>query len=91
MMTGRVGMIVWLYHLKHVKALRKYGNIHYVSKKMKYAVLYCDEDNSENIMRRLQKQRFTRRIDPSLLQEVPTHYKKKTENTNPTESASPSL
>jgi len=91
MTTERAGMIVWLYHLKHVKALRKYGNIYYVSKKMKYAVLYCDKEDSENIMHRLHKQRFTRRVDPSFLQEVSMLYKKKTEETQKDEIAMPIL
>lgn len=36
----REGLIVFLYHLKNSRQLRKYGTIHYVSKKMKYVVLY---------------------------------------------------
>ncbi|GGH74413.1 uncharacterized protein YlbG (UPF0298 family) [Pullulanibacillus pueri] len=79
MVTERTGMIVWLYHIKHVKTLRKYGNIHYVSKALKYAVLYCDAEESDLIIQRLKKQKFTKRVDLSYLQEIRTHYKKKTE------------
>ena len=79
MVTKRTGIIVWLYHLKHVKALRKYGNIHYVSKKMKYAVLYCDAAESDMLVQRLKKQKFTKQIAPSYMQEISAHYKKKTE------------
>ncbi|WP_249686066.1 DUF2129 domain-containing protein, partial [Bacillus velezensis] len=31
-------MIVYLDSLKHAKILRKYGNIHYISKRLNYAV-----------------------------------------------------
>jgi len=91
MTTERAGMIVWLYHLKHIKALRKYGNIYYVSRKLKYAVLYCDKEDSESIMNRLQKQRFTRKIDPSFLQDVSTLYKRKTEYEQKEETSMPLL
>ena len=42
METKRQGMVVWLHSLKQSKALRKFGNVHYISRKMKYAVIYCD-------------------------------------------------
>ena len=37
-------LIVWVYTLKPLKQLRRYGLIHYVSRKMKYVVIYMNEE-----------------------------------------------
>jgi uncharacterized protein YlbG (UPF0298 family) len=77
MASGRAGLIVWLHHTRHAKALKKYGNVHYVSKKMRYAILYCDADKRDAVMERLAKQRFTKRVDLSHLKELDNRYQKK--------------
>lgn len=50
MFGQRQSMIVYLHSLKHAKILRKYGNIHYISKRLKYAVVYCDMEQIEHMM-----------------------------------------
>lgn len=65
MFERRQGLIVWLYSLKHVKNLRKFGNIHYVSKKMKYIVLYCEMDRMEQLMEKISSFSFVKRVEPS--------------------------
>ncbi|MGV3487829.1 MAG: YlbG family protein [Tuberibacillus sp.] len=79
MLTGRTGLIVWLNNTKYVKVLKKFGNIHYVSKKMAYAVLYCESEKVEAIVQRLEKQKFTKRVDYSHLGELKTEYASKKE------------
>ena len=49
MFGQRQSMIVYLHSLKHAKILRKYGNIHYISKRLKYAVVYCDMEQIEHM------------------------------------------
>ena len=46
-------LIVWVYTLKPLKQLRRYGLIHYVSRKMKYVVIYMNEENIESNMEKL--------------------------------------
>lgn len=65
MFEKRQGIIVWLHSLKYVKSLRKFGNIHYVSKKMKYAVLYCDREQIDEIMDTIASFSFVKRVEPS--------------------------
>jgi len=65
MFEKRQGLIVWLHSLKHVKLLRKYGNVHYVSKKMKYVVLYCDMELIEQISEKLSSFSFVKQVEPS--------------------------
>ncbi|MFC4617231.1 YlbG family protein [Camelliibacillus cellulosilyticus] len=76
MLAGKRGLIVWLHHMKQIRALKKYGNLHYVSNRMRYAVLYCDTDRYEAIVQLLKKQRFTKSVEPSHLHELKMHYAK---------------
>lgn len=66
MITERVGLAVWLQSLKQVKHLRKYGNIHYVSRKMKYVVMYCDQDKVEDTMKKLESLHFVKEVAMSM-------------------------
>lgn len=72
----RDGLIVWLYNLKYLRVLRRYGYVHYVSKKMKYALLYCNGETTESVISQLTKMKFVRSIDYSHLQDVRTTYEK---------------
>lgn len=65
MLRRRQGIIVWLHSLKHAKILRRFGNVHYVSKRMKYAVLYCNMDDVEKIMAKLRSYSFVKKVEPS--------------------------
>jgi uncharacterized protein YlbG (UPF0298 family) len=74
MVANRVGLAVWIQSLKQVKQLRKYGNIHYVSKKMKYVVMYCDEDRSEQTMEKLRSLHFVKEVSISMRPWIKTEY-----------------
>ena len=41
-MVKRKELIVWLYSLKQVKNIRKYGHVHYISDRLRYVVLYVN-------------------------------------------------
>jgi uncharacterized protein YlbG (UPF0298 family) len=65
MFPKRQGIIVWLHSLKHSKHLRKFGNIHYISKRLKYVVLYCDMEQVDEMMKKLASLPFVKRVEPS--------------------------
>lgn len=65
MYSDRQGLIVWLNNLKHAKSLRRFGNIHYISKKMKYVVLYCDRMEIEMLEEKLGSLGFVRKVEQS--------------------------
>ncbi len=46
----RQALVVWLYTLKPIKQLKKFGNIHYISKRLKYIYLYVVEDEVESVI-----------------------------------------
>ena len=66
----RRGLIVWVYSLKQLKNLRRFGYVHHVSKKMKYVVLYIDDENTEETVERLEKQFFVRSVDISMRPDI---------------------
>ncbi|WP_010631049.1 YlbG family protein [Sporolactobacillus vineae] len=72
----RDGFIVWMYNTKYLRVLRRYGYVHYVSRRMKYAVMYWDHDATESTLGQLKKMRFVRSVEPSHLQEISTTYDK---------------
>lgn len=45
--------------------LRKFGNVHYVSKRLKYVVLYCDMDQIEKTMDKISSYSFVKKVVPS--------------------------
>ncbi|WP_100330805.1 YlbG family protein [Bacillus xiapuensis] len=79
MFTERQAIIVWLHHTKPAKSLRKYGNVHYVSKKMKYAVVYCNQEEIERTVDKLQSLSFVKRVELSFKPFLKTEY----ENSKP--------
>ncbi|MFD1735695.1 YlbG family protein [Bacillus salitolerans] len=79
MLEKRQGIIIWLQHLKNIKNLRRFGNIHYVSKRLKYCVLYCDMNDTEQIMKKIQVLPFVKSAEPSYKPFIKTEY----ENSRP--------
>jgi len=62
---NRQGIIVWVHSLKQVKQLKRFGNIHYVSKKLKYVVIYMDMDRVEDAVNRIKSLSFVKNVDLS--------------------------
>ncbi|MGN1385135.1 MAG: YlbG family protein [Bacillus sp. (in: firmicutes)] len=79
MLVARQGIIVYLHTLKQVKMLRRFGNIHYVSKKLKYVVLYTNMDDVEAIVEKLNSYSFVKKVDRSYKPFIKTDY----ENSKP--------
>lgn len=75
--TKRQGMVVWLHSLKQSKALRKFGNVHYISRKMKYAVIYCDMNDLERHIAKLSSLPFVKRVEPSYKPFIKLEYESK--------------
>ena len=66
----RRGVIVYLYHLRQSKQLRRYGNLQYVSRKMKYALIYMDE------VEKLKQLRFVKEVEISNRPDITTEFSK---------------
>lgn len=74
MFTERSGLIVWVNDIKAARNLDKYGNLHYISKKMQYAVIYVHASKSEEIIRNLLRLPYVKKVERSYRNEIKTEY-----------------
>ncbi|MCF6514885.1 DUF2129 domain-containing protein [Lactobacillus sp. S2-2] len=61
-LDDRVSLIVYLYNLKQNRNLKKFGNIVYISKKMKYIVIYLDNKDIDEKISDISKVKGVRRV-----------------------------
>jgi len=64
-LPDRVGLVIWLYTPKYVNKLKRYGLLHYVSRKMNYAILYVNNDEVNTTEQSLLKLHFVRNVELS--------------------------
>ena len=76
----RTGLIVWLHSKKNIRRLMNFGVLHYVSKKMNYAILYVPTEKVEKIVGRLTKENYVKSVEVSQLRDLPIHYEDVLEN-----------
>ncbi|MFB5660680.1 YlbG family protein [Alteribacillus sp. HJP-4] len=74
MYPERIGMAVWLRSTKQVRHLRKHGVVHYVSKNMKYAILYCNSEDAEHTQKKLEGLSFVEKVEQSMKPYVSTEF-----------------
>ncbi|MGX7107572.1 YlbG family protein [Hutsoniella sourekii] len=67
---NRKKLIVWLYSTKNTKNLRSFGYVHYVSQKMKYAVMYTDHPQVDQVIKEIESLHYVRAVEPSYQEEV---------------------
>lgn len=72
----RIGLSVWLNSLKHIRHIRRFGHIIYVSKKMKYVILYCAKADLERTIEKLNSFPFVKLVQPSYRPYLKTDYEK---------------
>ncbi len=73
-MKERQGLIVYVTQLKFAKSLRKYGNVHYISRKLKYVVLYCNRDEIDLAINKIQRLPFVKDVVESFRPYLKTEY-----------------
>ena len=61
----RQGIIVWVYSLRHFKTLKRFGLIHYASRRMKYVVMYINQSDVEMTQKKLSELHFVRKVEIS--------------------------
>ncbi|SMO61905.1 YlbG family protein [Melghirimyces algeriensis] len=72
----RLGLAVWVKDLKAARSLGRFGNIHYVSKRLKYVFLYVDGKKANQLIYRIERMPFVTRVDRSLRRELATEFHK---------------
>ena len=74
LIVNRQGLIVWFQHMKNMKHIKRYGNLIYISKKLKYAVIYVNQEEIEAIEKKLLKHSFVLKVDRSYKPYIRTDY-----------------
>lgn len=74
MRVKRQGLIVWFQHKRNVRQLKRYGHLIYVSVKMRYAIIYVNQDEIESIEENLNKLSFISKVERSYKPFVATTY-----------------
>jgi len=77
MQQKRQGLIVWYQHKKNIKKLMRFGHVLYTSKRQKYAVLYVNQEDIEDVEERLLRLPFISRVDRSKKPFIRVDYEKK--------------
>lgn len=70
----RRSLVVWVYSLRQVKNLRRFGTIQYVSRKMKYVILYMSDEEIEATVLKLNKLHFVRQVERSYRPDVEMNF-----------------
>jgi uncharacterized protein YlbG (UPF0298 family) len=74
MREKRLGLAVWVKHTRMAKNLRKFGTIHYISKRLNYVSMYVDAAEIDNVIRTLERLPFVTRVERSHRHEIPVEY-----------------
>lgn len=61
----RLGLAVWVNDLKSARSLGRMGNIHYVSKRLKYVYLYIDGKTADQVIQRIEQLPYVKRVERS--------------------------
>lgn len=59
---ARQSLVVYVNNLRTVRQLHHYGRVEYVSKKMRYAILYVDQANITKVFQEVKTLKFVKRV-----------------------------
>nr|WP_223877029.1 YlbG family protein [Loigolactobacillus binensis] len=96
-MTPRQGLVVWVYSLKQLRQLRRYGTIYYTSRRLKYVYLYVDQAMVAPTSEQIKKLHFVRQVEVSHRPELDMNFGERvgqlerTEDHEPHESVGPKI
>ncbi|WP_308688134.1 YlbG family protein [Streptococcus oralis] len=72
--VSRSGLIIYLYYNRDAKKLQEYGDICYHSKKHRYLQLYVPTEELDDLVERLGKERYIKKIRRCHIQELETPF-----------------
>ena len=72
--VNRSGLIIYLYYNRDANKLQEYGDICYHSKKHRHLQLYVPTEELDDLVERLGKERFIKKIRRCHIQELETPF-----------------
>jgi len=76
MRMKRQGISVWFQNRRNIKQIKRFGHLIYTSKKLKYAVIYVDQEKIDSIEEKLNKLPLILKTSRSEKQNIRTNYEK---------------
>ncbi|SEM71569.1 YlbG family protein [Lihuaxuella thermophila] len=73
----RLGLAVWVKDLKAARSLGRMGNIHYISKRLKYVYLYVDGRTADQLIHRIERLPYVQRVERSQRTKISLDFSKK--------------
>ncbi|TCS78237.1 YlbG family protein [Tepidibacillus fermentans] len=70
MIPKRTGLVVWVNDLRAARNLERIGNIHFISKRLKYVVLYINERDLRKTISYLERLPFVTKVERSYRSEI---------------------
>lgn len=70
----RLSLAVYLHYNRDVRKLNQYGDIFYHSRRMRYVVLYVNQETVEESLAELKKEKFVKKVLPSYVKEIDTDF-----------------
>ncbi|MBF6625772.1 YlbG family protein [Aerococcaceae bacterium zg-BR9] len=71
----RQALVVWLYTLKQLKQIRKFGHVQFISKRMRYVILYVNREDEEDTVKKLRRLHFVQKVEKSYRDEIDMTWK----------------
>jgi uncharacterized protein YlbG (UPF0298 family) len=78
----RLGLAVWVKDLKAARSLGRMGNIHYISKRLKYVYLYVDGRTADQLIHRIERLPYVQRVERSQRMKISLDFNKKINSTH---------
>lgn len=66
----RICLTVYIHYNRDARKLNQYGDMIYHSRRLRYVLLYVNQDQSETITKNLQKERFVKKVVPSYVKDM---------------------
>lgn len=70
----RTSLTVYLHYNRDSRKLNHYGDMIYNSKHLRYVILYVDAEKAEEVMSRLKKEKFVKKVVPSYIKELDQNF-----------------
>ncbi|HLQ71614.1 MAG TPA: DUF2129 domain-containing protein [Bacillota bacterium] len=74
MRTERQGLVIWFQYMKNIKQIKRLGHLIYVSKRLKYAILYVNRENINKVEEKLLRYPFVSKVERSEKPFVETNF-----------------
>lgn len=74
MRNKRQGLVIWFQHMKNVKQIKRYGHLIAVSRNLKYAVIYVDQETIDEKKSKLESLPFVSKVELSYKPAIRTEF-----------------